>query len=119
VIVSVPEYIAVRLTKRFYDNRDIIVLSASLFPQEHGVKKTDEEFRFFAYTVLHEVAHALCNHKSQKLDGLTREENEHQETEARALAIQWFNERIQKPDKKHHRTLTVKEIENMEAKRRK
>jgi hypothetical protein len=118
VIVSVPEYIAVRLTKRFYANRDIIVLSESLFPQKHGGKQTDEEFRFFTYTVLHEVAHAVCNHKSQTLDGLTPDENERQEAEARALAVQWFNKRIQKPDKKHHQPLTVNEVEKMEAKRR-
>ena len=82
----------VRLSRHVRENFEVIVLSDHIAPNIHHAE-TDPVFRYFMYVILHEVAHAICKHKSQYYDGISAKENEAQEVEADALATEWFNER--------------------------
>ncbi len=76
-----------------YREREIILLSDWIFPP--GVKSEgDEEAKFFIVTLLHEIAHAICRHKSPKLDKLSDKEFKAQEDEADEMAIDWYNTHV-------------------------
>lgn len=84
-----------RLTRHVRENFEVIILSDHIAPSRQQSNEADPVFRYFMYAVLHEVAHAVKDHKSLHFDGLSPEENAAQEEEADALAMQWFNERAQ------------------------
>jgi len=81
--------------------------------------ETHPKARYFIYVVLHEVAHAIKNHKSPRFDHLTDEEYKAQEKEADDLAIKWFNEHVTKRNNDYLPHITDQEIEAAQAKNRK
>jgi hypothetical protein len=68
--------------------------------------------------VLHEIVHAIKKHKSPLFDNLTAEEVKAQEEEAHEIALNWFNQYIEKRDHPHLKPLTKEEIEEEKEKNR-
>lgn len=84
---------ACRVARKLCEDKEIIILSESIFPKSF----TDEskpDFRYLIFCILHEVAHAVQKHKSPLFDKLTRQDIDHQESEADKLALDWFNSNI-------------------------
>jgi hypothetical protein len=81
-----------RLTKHVRENFEVIILSDHIAPSHSQINQDDPVFRYFMYTVLHEVAHAVKGHKSRIYDGISAEEGNAQEEEAHGLATEWFND---------------------------
>lgn len=77
-----------RLTPKFTQGRHVIVVSERIIP--HGAVAEDHGLaRYLMFVVLHEVAHASCDH--QPPNEVSAEGNQQQENEANALAFDWFN----------------------------
>lgn len=79
-----------RIARAICKEREIILLSERVLPRS-GAQMDDEHTRYFIFTVLHEVAHAVRKHRSAVYDHLTNEENDAQEREADELGLSWFN----------------------------
>ena len=77
-----------------YRQREIVLLSDWVFPPA-GHSEGDDTGRFFVITLLHEIAHAVCRHKSPRLDQLSPDDSQAQEDEADRIAVQWFNRRVE------------------------
>ena len=107
---------ACRVARHPCQSREIILLSERILPGALVRDETHPKARYFIYVVLHEVAHAIRNHKSPKFDRLTHEEYEAQEQEADDLAMKWFNEHVAERGNKHLLTITNVEIEAAQAK---
>jgi Zn-dependent peptidase ImmA (M78 family) len=106
---------ACRIARDYCEKREIILLADRIFPK--GVaSEAQPEVRYFIFAVLHEVAHAIKKHKSQKFDNLSEQENQAQEHEADAIAINWFNECIKDRNNPFSRPITVNEIDHMRLK---
>jgi len=89
--VSMPNSDARRLTPKFTEGRHVIVLSERIVPRRH-VNESSPEVRYFVFAILHEVAHAVLDHRPPS--EISFEENERQEQEANELAFQWFNDAL-------------------------
>lgn len=75
------------------EKREVIVLSGLIFPDD--TPKTilrHPDARYFFFCVLHEVVHALQNHKPP--NEIEKSENDQQENEANISARTWFNNHI-------------------------
>lgn len=107
---------ACRVARHHCQSREIILLSERILPGAEVRDETHPKARNFIYVVLHEVAHAIRNHKSPKFDRLTQEEHEVQEQEADDLAMKWFNGHVAERDNKHLLPITNVEIEMAQAK---
>jgi len=93
--------------------RELIVLSDHIFPSS-GSSESTPEMRYFIWTVLHEVAHVVCQHRSPKFDSLTPEENEAQEEEADQLAYGWYNQYVEDRDSPYLLPITQSEVEEIQ-----
>lgn len=91
--ISMAHRDGMRLARVIYETREVIVLSEHVLPKVYA-NEGQSEVRYFFYVVLHEVAHAIKQHRSPQYDSLTEEEFEAQEQEADDLAFQWFNDHI-------------------------
>lgn len=89
LFVCIDSSDARRLVMENYEGFEIIVISEFVIPRKW---KTEDDWakKYFNYVVLHEVAHALLQHKSPR--NLTKEQNDEQENDADELAMSWFNE---------------------------
>lgn len=85
---------ACRLSKHYCQTREIILISERILPGKKITSVADSRARYFIYVVLHEMAHAIKEHKSPFLDNLTGRECEAQEKEADDLAVKWFNDHV-------------------------
>jgi hypothetical protein len=85
---------ACRISRHYCETREIIILADRIFPK--GVSHDQPEARYFIFSVLHEVAHAIKKHKSKKFDNLSDQEEQAQEDEADAIAIKWYDEYIER-----------------------
>ncbi len=92
-----------------YRKREIILLSDWIFPPG-GMSEGDTVGQFFIITLLHEIAHAVCRHKSPKFDKLTPEENQAQEDEADSLALDWFNRHVELRDDEYLNAIQANEF---------
>jgi len=110
VFVSTAQRDGCRVARHYCENREVILLSERILPKQ-GADDGQPEVRYFIYTVLHEVVHAIRKHKSPKFDNLTAEENQAQEDEADKMALDWFNQHVKKRDNPHLEPLTTKEVE--------
>ena len=89
--VCVDSSDARRLSREFCDDNEIIILSERIIPR--GPLVEDHwQVRYFMFAVLHEVAHALRNHRSPQ--AISAQENADQEREADELAFNWFNNHL-------------------------
>jgi hypothetical protein len=105
---------ACRVAPVLRKNREIIVLSERIFPKR-GANEGHPKARYFIFVDLHEVAHAILNHRSPLLDNLTEEENEAQEKEADDLAIAWFNAHVQARNNQYLKAISLDEIATAKA----
>jgi hypothetical protein len=77
-----------RLGPKAHEGKHVIVLSERVIPR--GYRAEDDPLvRYLFFVVLHEVAHAVRDHRPP--NEISREENQAQEDEANALAFEWFN----------------------------
>ncbi len=109
---------ACRLARHYCQTREVILLSERILPGQNVKDETHPKARYFIYVVLHEVAHAIKNHKSPIFDRLTNDEYEIQEKEADELAMSWFNEHVTKANNKYILPIAQQEIEAAQASNR-
>ena len=107
---------ACRVARHYCQTREIILLSERILPSKYVRNETDPKARYFIYVVLHEVAHAIRQHKSPKFDNLKNDEYEAQEKEADELAMTWFNEHVAKRNNIYLLPITKQEIEAAKTK---
>jgi len=85
-----------RIARALCETREIILISERVLPgnevRPNAEEYTHDKARYFIFVVLHEVAHAIMKHKSPLLDSLSPKESDHQECEANAMAMKWFND---------------------------
>jgi len=117
VFVSTAERDGCRLARQNCENREVIVLSERVLPKR-GASLGDDDVRYFVFIVLHEIVHAVKQHKSPKYDALTPDQNNAQEEEADALALEWFNAYVDAQKNPYMKRLTVEEIEAAQARSR-
>ena len=91
-----------------YREREIVLFSDWVFPPSDD-PEGDEAGQFFIIALLHEIAHAVCRHKSPAWDKLSQEEIQAQEDEADSLAIDWFNRHIEQGDNEDPKTMKATE----------
>jgi hypothetical protein len=89
-IITTTNRRGIRLSPKLCNENEIILLSEDCFPVV-GRLPTREDFRYFIFLVLHEVAHAYFEHKCPYCDNLTKDESDENENEATDNAIEWFN----------------------------
>jgi hypothetical protein len=92
LFVCIDSSDARRLVMENYQNFEIVIISEFVVPRTW---RTEDEWskRYFNFVVLHEVAHALLQHKSP--NQITLDENSTQENDADVLAMRWLNEYFQ------------------------
>ncbi len=109
VFISTAKCDACRIARYYFKNREVILLSDRILPK-CGDSEGQANVRYFIFTVLHEIAHAIKKHKSPKFDNLSEEESQAQEDEADILALNWFNQGIKKRNNKYLKPLSEEEI---------
>ena len=77
-----------RLGRAFADGKHIIVLAERIIPRG-PVAEDHPGVRYLYFVVLHEVAHAVRDHRPPS--EISPEANQAQEDEANALAFEWLN----------------------------
>ena len=115
VIIAMGNKDGCRLTPSFCKNREIIVLSERVLPKPL-MAEDHPHIRYFIFVILHEVAHAIRNHRSPIYDSLTESEANAQEKEADDLAFQWFNEHVMELQNPYLLPITPEEVQIAEVK---
>lgn len=110
-IIGIGETGACRLPEQ-YREREIVLLADWIFPPVMH-SEGDEVGRFFIISLLHEIAHAICRHKSPRLDQLTPAENLSQEDEADRMAVKWFNCHVERVGSEFMRPTTTTEFREL------
>lgn len=105
---------ACRVARDICEGKEIILLSERILPKK-GAQEYHSQVRYFIFGVLHEIAHALQNHRSPLLDNLSGDEVSAQEKEADELALSWFNDHVRRRNNRYLKPIAFEEIE--EAKR--
>jgi hypothetical protein len=109
VSITVLNSDACRLGEKVKDKDEVIVLSPWLFSYlPPGSSEADKEWRYFIFTILHEIAHAILKHSAP--DELGPQENQSQEDEANAYALEWFNSYVSENTHKDLAPLTIDEV---------
>lgn len=106
-----------RVARVLRENRGIIILSEHILPKA-GAAEGQADVRYFIYTVLHEVVHAVKQHRSPLYDSLTPKEVAAQESEADDLALKWFNDHISALGNPHLPPLTREDVDAAQARSR-
>ncbi len=96
-----------RLGKKVKNHKEVIVLSPWIFPSSY-VTENHTQIRYLIFCILHEVAHAICNHHPP--DEISSEENNKQEKEATTFAYEWYNRYVKEYNADDLKELTEKEI---------
>ncbi len=109
VFISTAQTDACRVARNYCENREVIFLSERILPKL-GASEGQPKVRYFIFTVVHEVAHAIKKHKSPKFDNLSEVEIQAQEDEADKMALDWFNQYIVERNNKYLKPLTPQEI---------
>ena len=90
IAITVLHSDACRLAQKICNHDEIIILSPWIFSYiPAGSCETDNEWRYFIFCILHEIAHAVFKHSPP--DELSGEKIKDQEDEADKYAIEWFN----------------------------
>jgi len=103
-----------RVARLLCQTREIIVLSECILPKA-GADEGQPDVRYFIFVVLHEVVHAVKQHRSPLCDSLTQAEEAAQEREADDLAVEWFNAHIAALGNPYLQPLTRKDIDEAQA----
>lgn len=110
-VIAIGRLGACRLPDQ-YRERELVLIADWLFPSA-GNSEGDDTGRLFIFTLLHEIAHAVCRHKSPLLDKLSPETNQAQEDEADQLAVAWFNQHIGKQENEYLKTMRRDEFRHI------
>ncbi len=92
VFFSLGKMDACRLPHK-YKKYELIIISDRIFPYPDQ-PENELTVKYFIFTVLHEVVHAIKKHRSPLFDKLSSEEIKQQEDEADELALTWFNSHV-------------------------
>ncbi len=106
VFMSTAERDACRVAAQ-YREKEIILLSDRILPKAHDYEE-DANVRYFIFAVLHEVVHAIRNHRPN--NALTPEEIQAQENEADEQALEWFNQHVEERNNPDLLPLTMVEV---------
>jgi len=106
IIVSNPERAGCRVPRSVCDEKEIIIISELLYPENGDYYAGDKEqnyspaVRYLIFIVLHEIAHAIHDDLSPTYAHLEEPEVKKQEDKADAQALEWFNKvAIEKQEK--------------------
>jgi hypothetical protein len=105
---------ACRVAPALRTQREIIILSERIFPKR-GAKEDALKAKYFIFCVLHELAHAVKQHRSPLLDALTREENVAQEKEADDTALMWMEAHVQEVNNPYLKAIPLAELARAKA----
>jgi len=115
VAITVLNSDACRLAHKISVKEEIIVLSPWLFSYiPPRSSEADEEWRYFIFAILHEVAHAVLKHSPP--DELKPQNNNSQEEEADIRALTWFNDYVSTNIEKGLSPITIDEIRETQTK---
>jgi len=95
---------ACRVSRSISQEREIILLSERIVPSDTG---NVWAARYFIFAVLHDIAHAVRNHKPPGEIA----DNQAQEDEADKIALAWFNEHVQEKGHPDFKKLTMEEVD--------
>lgn len=115
VFLSTTRSDAFRVAKTLRETRELIVLSERIIPRG-PLSEDHPDVRYFMFAALHEVVHAIKQHRPPT--EITSAENEAQEDEANTWALGWYNEYVRQRNSPHLRELTMAEVEAAQAKSR-
>ena len=100
---------ALRLGKKIREKKEIIILSSWIFTfMKPSCSEDEKEFQYFIFCILHEVAHAVLEHRPP--DELFSQENEDHEGEADKCALEWFNNYVLENSDKGYKAIMIEEI---------
>jgi hypothetical protein len=99
---------AFRIAKKIREERELIFISEHIIPP-NGVAEDHPDVRYFVFAALHEVVHAIKQHRPP--NEISEEANKAQEAEADALAFEWFNAYIKRRKSAHLKEFTREELE--------
>lgn len=106
---------ACRLAQKICNHDEIIILSPWIFSYiPAGSCEIDNEYKYFIFCILHEIAHVVCKHSPP--DELSGKKIKDQEDEADEYAIKWFNSFVLERSKKGLIRITIKEIRETKEK---
>ena len=88
MVVSTGHVDGCRVPPDVQEGRELVLISDRVLPKS-GSSGDQPEVRYFVVTVLHEIAHVVCRHRSPR--SISTESNSTQEDEARTIALEWFN----------------------------
>jgi hypothetical protein len=100
---------ATRLAKKACEHEEIIILSPWIFTFiPSGSDPTHAEFQYLIFGILHEIAHAVFDHKPP--NEITEREKIAQEAQSDEYALKWFNKYALENRDKGYKTITIEEI---------
>ena len=106
---------ACRLAKEICNHEEIIILSPWIFSfMPPSSCEIDKEWRYFIFSILHEVAHAVCKHLPP--NELSPQKRQEQELDADKYALKWFNDYAQENSKRGLTPLAIEEIKEQQEK---
>jgi len=112
-IYSTAERDASLVDSTMSNEREIILLSDRILPKK-GAQESDQQVRYFIFTLLHEIAHLYKNHNISLFDNPCDEQFAAFEKEADNLAFLWFNEHVLKTNNQYLQVLTDDEIRKVQ-----
>ncbi len=105
--ISTANSDAFRIARKTREERELIFISEHIIPP-HGASEGHPEVRYLYFVALHEVVHAIRQHKPP--NEISEEANNAQETEADALALEWFNAYIKRTKNPYLKEFTKEEL---------
>lgn len=103
---------AFRIARATREKRELIVISERIIPKG-PLSEDNPRVRYFIFAALHEVAHAIKQHKPP--NEISDEDNKAQENEADDLAYRWYNGYVRSRGNAHLPELTRVEVERAQA----
>jgi hypothetical protein len=110
-IISPSNMDACRISRDICLQREIIVISDRVMPKGN-VDGASPSVRYLMFVVLHEVVHAVKNHKPPNT--ITEAENDAQEKDANDLALHWYNCYVEERFKDILQPLSIQEIQTIQ-----
>ena len=98
---------ACRIARVLCEEKEIILLSERILPNTIDVEDNNNG-RYFIFSVLHEIVHAIKKHRPPK--DITPKADKNQEEEADNLAFEWFNKHVESRNNAALKPITQDEI---------
>lgn len=99
---------AFRIAKATRENRELIFISERIIPPKRA-SEDHPDIRYFVFVALHEVVHAIKQHKPP--NEISEAENSAQEIEADTLAFDWYNTYLKSKKNPHLPEFTKQDLD--------